>query len=58
MLLLAFVWLGLVVLELVRGPTPVLETVTTVVWVIFILEFSLRLWLAPMKRAFLRAGTG
>lgn len=54
MLVLGFVWLVLLVVELVWGLTPVLETVTTVIWVVFIADFALRLALAPSKFVYLR----
>ena len=54
MLVLGFVWLGLLVLELTRGLSPPLEALGTVIWVIFILEFALRLLLAPDRVGYLR----
>ena len=54
MLILGFVWLGLLVLELTRGLSPFLTTVTTVIWIIFILDFLLRFSLAPEKGRYLK----
>lgn len=54
MMVLGFVWLGLLVLELTRGLSPLLTTVTTVIWVIFILDFILRFTLAPEKGRYLK----
>ena len=54
MILLSFVWLLLVVVELVWGTSRLLEVFGTVIWVIFIAEFALRFALAPDKSAFLR----
>ena len=54
MMVLGFVWLALLVVEMVWGLGPVLETATTVIWVVFIADFVLRLALAPSKRAYLR----
>jgi voltage-gated potassium channel len=54
MLLLSFVWLVLVVIELVWGTSRLLEVFGTVIWIVFIAEFALRLTLAPEKSAFLR----
>ena len=54
MLLLSFVWLVLVVVELVHGTTQLLETFGTAIWIAFIAEFALRFSLAPAKRVFLR----
>lgn len=55
MLTLSAVWLALVVAELALGENRLLETIGTVIWVIFIAEFVLRLSLAPNKVAFLRS---
>ena len=52
--ILGFVWLGLLVLELTRGLTPVLAAATTAIWVIFLLDFGLRLLLAPRRWEYLR----
>lgn len=54
MLLLGFAWLVIVVLELTSGTTGLLETLGTAIWVVFILEFLLRFFLAPEKLAFLK----
>lgn len=55
MLVLSFAWLALVVVELARGSSELLETFGTAIWVVFIAEFALRLALAPDRPAFLRA---
>ena len=54
MLLLSFVWLLLVLFELVWGTSSLLEVFGTVIWIVFIAEFALRIALAPNKRDFLR----
>jgi voltage-gated potassium channel len=54
MLALAFVWLALLVVELAYGLPRSLEVVGTVIWMLFILDFALRLWLAPERGAYLR----
>ena len=54
MLVLSFVWLVLVLVELVWGTSQVLEIFGTVIWIVFILEFALRLALAPDKLGFVR----
>jgi voltage-gated potassium channel len=53
-LILGFVWLLLLIIELIWGFTPLLEAVFYFIWGTFILDFLLRLWLAPKKTAFLR----
>lgn len=55
LVILGFVWLALLVVELTRGLSPVLETVTTIIWIIFIADFLLKLLLAPGKLAYLRS---
>ena len=55
MLVLSAAWLALVVAELAWGESRLLETVGTVIWVIFLAEFGLRLALAPDRLGFLRA---
>ena len=54
MVILGFVWLGLLALELTRGLNPALETLGTAIWIIFIADFLLRLALAPEKLAYIR----
>lgn len=51
---LALLWLLLVMAELVLGSTRLLETLGSAIWVVFLLEFIVRLWLAPIKLRFLR----
>ena len=54
MLVLSFLWLLLVIVELTRGTSQLLETFGTIIWIAFIAEFLLRFTLAPRKRPFLR----
>jgi voltage-gated potassium channel len=55
MVVLGFVWLALLVVELTRGLGPLLTTAGTVICGVFVLDFLLRLALAPVKLAFPRA---
>jgi len=55
MLLLSLVWLGLFVVELIWGLTPLLDAISLGIWGIFILEFALTLFLAPRKVSYLKA---
>ncbi|WP_119303783.1 potassium channel family protein [Dongia deserti] len=55
MIVLSFAWLVLVVVELVWGASHLLEVFGTAIWIVFVLEFMLRLSLAPDRPAFLRA---
>lgn len=54
MFLLAIAWLVFLVLELTSGLTPTQEVVVTVIWVLFIFEFLLKLFLAPRKGWYLK----
>lgn len=54
MVVLGFVWLLLLVVELVRGAGPVLQALGTAIWVAFVLDFALRLALAPDRSRYLR----
>ena len=54
MLALAFVWLALLVVELVNGADPGLEMVATAIWVVFVLHFAVEFVLAPRKLRYLR----
>lgn len=51
---LGFVWLVLLVLEFTRGLGPLLMRVTLFIWGIFIVDFALKLILAPQKLRFLQ----
>jgi voltage-gated potassium channel len=55
LVILGFVWLALLLQELVWGLTPHLETAVLVIWAAFLAEFFLRFAIAPAKLAFLRA---
>ncbi len=55
MALLSLTWLAIVVWELVSGSSDLLETVGTVIWIIFIVEFLIRFALAPAKQPFLKS---
>jgi voltage-gated potassium channel len=51
---LGLAWLALLVMELTVGITPTLEFAGTLIWGIFIVDFLLRLVIAPDKSAYLR----
>lgn len=54
MMFLSFIWLLLVIVELVWGTTRVLEVFGTAIWIAFVVEFTIRLAFAPEKGYFLR----
>lgn len=55
MVTLAFVWLALLVVELVWGESRWFETLGLGIWAVFILHFALELTLAPRKLAYLKS---
>lgn len=54
MLVLAFVWLALFIIEVVWGVSPVLSVAGHAIWVLFIFEFVLGFTLAPRKLDYLK----
>ncbi len=54
MLVLALVWLTLLVVELTRGESLLFYFVGTIIWVVFILDFAVKLVLAPDKVVYLK----
>lgn len=54
MVFLGFVWLALLVVELTRGLTPVLEMLSLGIWGVFIVDFLVKLVIAPDKRLFFK----
>jgi voltage-gated potassium channel len=54
MLVLSFVWLVLMILEFTSGLSSFLADVSFVIWGVFILDYFLKLWLAPRKLAYIR----
>jgi len=47
MLVLSFVWLGLLIAEVIWGLSPFLEWLGLAIWGTFILDFLLKFFLAP-----------
>ena len=54
MLLLSFVWTALLIIEFVWGLSSLLNTVSIIIWMIFILDFALRLLLTPHRLDYLK----
>jgi voltage-gated potassium channel len=54
MLVLAFVWLALLIVELLQGESLWFEVVGTTIWGIFVLDFAVELILAPRRVAHLK----
>lgn len=53
MLVLGLAWLVLLVLELVRGGSPLFNVLGTIIWVLFVIDFLVRFFLAPVKTRYL-----
>lgn len=54
MIFLGFVWLALLVIELIWGLNKPLEYASLTIWIIFIIDFLVKFILAPVKVAFLK----
>ncbi len=54
MLILAFLWLALLIVELIWGESLLFEIIGTIIWGIFILDFAVKFVLAPHKGAYLK----
>jgi voltage-gated potassium channel len=55
MIALAFVWVGLMIADLLGKSSPPLVILNYVIWGIFILDFLVKFFIAPRKGTFLRA---
>jgi voltage-gated potassium channel len=55
MIVLSLAWLAIVIVELTHGASRLLEIFGTAIWVIFILEFALRITIAPNRLRFLKS---
>lgn len=51
---LAFVWVGLLILDFVQGLGPLLQTLNYLIWAIFILDFVIEFVIAPEKITYLK----
>ena len=54
MLALAFVWLALLIVELIWGESELFRILGTIIWIVFIADFAAEFVLAPEKRRYLR----
>lgn len=55
LLILGFVWLALLIAEFVWGESPLLNGLSNVIWVIFIIDFAVKFTLAPKKIQYLKS---
>lgn len=54
LLILGFVWLALLIVEFVWGENPYLDTLSNLIYIIFIVDFAIKLTLAPKKIEYLK----
>src|SRR5690606_39087261 len=54
MLVLAFIWLALFVIEVIWGLSPLVDILGYVIWAVFLLQFVVEFTLAPVKRRYLQ----
>lgn len=54
MIFLGFVWLILLIIELIYGLAPAMEVLSMAIWFIFIIDFVIKFVLAPEKKKFLK----
>ncbi len=55
LIILGFCWLVLIIIELNSGLNPLLENLSFTIWIIFILDFIVRISLAPHKINYLKS---
>ena len=54
LIILAFIWLVLIVIELVNGLNPLFEILSFSIWIIFVLDYLTRFLLSPIKKNYLK----
>ena len=54
LLVLGLAWLILLILEFTRGATPVLDVLTNIIWIVFLIDFIIKMILAPDKIDYLK----
>lgn len=54
LVVLGFLWLLFLIIELVYQSNPLLDTLSTIIWIIFIVDFVIKYILAPAKITFLK----
>lgn len=53
-LILGFIWLIILVVEFIWTPGPTLEAIAIIIWIIFVVDFCIRFFLAPRKLKYVR----
>ncbi|WP_066423726.1 ion transporter [Anabaena sp. 4-3] len=55
MVVLGFAWLALFIIEIIAGLNPILQAVSITIWIIFILDFLLKLAIAPHRPSYIKS---
>ncbi|WP_066381431.1 ion transporter [Anabaena sp. CA = ATCC 33047] len=55
MVVLGFAWLALFIIEIIAGLNPLLQAVSITIWIIFILDFLLKLAIAPHRPSYIKS---
>jgi voltage-gated potassium channel len=55
LIILSICWLVLIIVELTVGLSPILETLSFTIWLIFVFDFTIRFFLASQKIFFLKS---
>lgn len=55
MLVLGFAWLALFIIEIIWGLNSLLQAVSIAIWIIFILDFLLKLAIAPHRPSYIES---
>lgn len=54
LLLLSIIWLILLIVDFIHGLSPLLESLSLVIWGIFIIDFLIEFYIAPDRRIYLK----
>lgn len=54
LIILGFIWLILVIIDLLGRTSPFLEKLSIAIWIVFILDFAVKFLLSPAKKKYLR----
>jgi voltage-gated potassium channel len=54
LIVLSICWLVLIIIELTVGLSPILETLSFTIWLIFVFDYAIRFFLAPQKMLFIK----
>ncbi|MCQ6962937.1 potassium channel family protein [Methanolobus chelungpuianus] len=55
LIFLSMVWLVLIIMDLLYGLPAFLQTLSTVIWAVFVIDFIIELYIAPHRRVYLKA---